>query len=212
MNDTRRLRIRPLAYALAIGSLVGACASAPTVPPTSVPSISSSPAPTPASASPSVASPGASIAVPGSIAVVACPAQAASGSVCLSADGAAQGSVAHGLLTLSLTVRNPGSIASSAVSLLLHGAGTGPLPFGAPTCASCNTSTAPHSFGLEWPPLAPGETRSLTAQVPITAAGRTTTLLVDLYPESLVDLITNTTIKGIQPGQKGWIVSLTVAS
>lgn len=111
-------------------------------------------------------------------------------------------------MPITLTVRNDGASASTAVSLLLHVA-DGSVPFGPPTCTSCSTSATQHAFGLEWPALAPGETRQLTASLPITATGKAD-FQGDLYAESLADLIERTTVDGFTPGQQSWTVALTV--
>jgi hypothetical protein len=148
---------------------------------------------------------------PGTITVLECAAAAVAEEACLgTGPGPADASVASGgMVTLTLNVKNGGTTATTPIALLLHVA-TGSLPFGPPVCTRCSTSATQHAFGLEWPPLAPGEARQLTAQLPLTAKSGTLRFFADLYAESLADLITNTTADGFKPGQQSWTVAVTV--
>jgi hypothetical protein len=209
-HDRRTRSLGPAALTALTAMLVIACGSAPTpVPALSSTATASAVVATASPASASVAPSG--LPAPGTIAVLDCAAEAAAEAVCLgTSPGPADASVASGgMLMLTLSVRNGGTTATTPISLLLHVA-TGALPFGPPVCTSCSTSATQHAFGLEWPPLAPGETRLLTAQLPITASAGKADFGADLYAESLADLITNTTVNGFTPGEQGWTVAVTI--
>ena len=80
------------------------------------------------------------------------------------------------------------------------------MPIGKPACPACASTT---KGGLEWPALASGEERTISATVPITGSGQTT-FFASLYPESLANLMAAEATDGISPGQQTWKIALTI--
>jgi hypothetical protein len=195
----------------AVAVLLGACTTAPTSPPASTP-VALVPPSAAASSEPSTAP--ATAAVPGSIVVLACGTAPAAGSVCLGdASGTIQVRAAKGSnLNLSLVVNNPGGTASTPVSVLLYQLDAGTLPLGQPICTTCNSTSGKSVIGLEWLGLAPGETRTVTVDIPVTGAAGNTMFIVDLYAQALADVMAAEIANGIQPGQQTWKVAVAIAA
>lgn len=113
-------------------------------------------------------------------------------------------------LDLSIVVKNPGGTASTPVSVLVYLLDAGKLPFGPPICTTCNSTSGRSVIGLEWPALAPGETRTLTTQLPVTGAAGSAVWFAGLYAQGLADVMAAEIGSGIQPGQQTWKVSMTI--
>jgi hypothetical protein len=152
--------------------------------------------------------------VPGSIVVLPCSTASAPGSTCLGdATGTIQSQAKKGSnLTISIEVKNPGGTASTPVAVLLYLLDAGKLPLGQPICATCNSTSGRSVIGLEWPALAPGETRTLSVQLPVTGAAGNTVWFAGLYAQPLADVMASEIANGIQPSQQTWKVALTISA
>lgn len=194
----------------ALALVLAACAPIQT--PVPSPTAGASESPSSAAASPTAE---ASIAgAPGAIVVLACGPAPSVASVCLGGDtGTVKNVAIHGsTMTLMLTVNNPGATASTPISMLLYDLDAGALPFGQPDCRTCNSTTSKSVIGLEWPALAPGETRTVDVGLPVTAQAGPTAWFASLYAQSLADVMTAEISGGIQPGQEDWKIATTIAS
>jgi hypothetical protein len=191
---------------------IGACTPAPTLaPPTAGPT--AGPSAAAVSASPSAGpSPVATPAGPGSIQVEPCP-PVPSNTACLGDQaGTIAVTVAHAKeLVLLLNVHNPGGTTSSPVAILVYVLdAASPLPFGAPDCTTCSSTASRTVIGIEWPALAPGETRIVSVPLPVTGATGTAQAFVDLYPRPLADVVSDEMANGITPGQESWKLGLSI--
>ena len=150
--------------------------------------------------------------MPGSIAVLGCDQSAKPGSLCLGdADGTIEVRATQGTnLSLTITVNNPGGTSSTPVSMLLYVLDPGKLPLGQPICTTCNSTAGSSVIGLEWPALAPGETRALIVQIPVTRAV-SSTWFAALYAEPLADVMAAQIANGIEAGQQTWTIAMAVA-
>lgn len=144
--------------------------------------------------------------------MLSCGAAPASGSACLGdAAGRIEATAAKGSnMTLSLVVNNPGGTDSTPVSVLLHVPDPGSLPFGRPLCTACNSTSGKSVVGLEWPALAPGETRTLSVQMPVSRGTGKAAWSAILYASPFADVMADEIANGIQAGQQTWTVALTI--
>jgi len=115
-------------------------------------------------------------------------------------------------VTLSLAVKNPGGTGTTPVSVLIYVPAPGSLPFGAPVCTACNSISGKSVVGLEWPALAPGETRTLSVQLPVTGAIGKAAWSATLYAKPLADVLADEIANGLQAGQQTWAVALTITA
>ncbi len=114
-------------------------------------------------------------------------------------------------VTLLLELHNPGSAASAPVALLLHAVdGDASLPLGQPACTTCSSTVSPKLIGLEWPALAPGESRAMSVGIPVTGSGGR--FEADLYARPLADVMADEIANGITPGQQTWTIDLGIRS
>ena len=186
---------------------VAACATSVTPEPTKA--LVMSPEPTPTASTPTAT---ASPVVPGSIVVLGCEQPATLDSLCLAdAAGTVDVRAIQGSnLALTITVKNPGEAPTTPVSVLLYIPDPGKLPLGQPICTTCNSTAGSSVIGLEWPALAPGETRALIVQIPVTRAV-SSTWFAALYAEPLADVMAAQIANGIEAGQQTWTIAMAVA-
>lgn len=94
--------------------------------------------------------------------------------------------------------------------MLLYTLDGEPLPLGQPACTTCNSTVGKTVIGLEWPALAPGETRTVSVEIPISGGVGPHQVFADLYARSLVDVLSDETANGITPGVESWKLALSV--
>ncbi len=210
-----------LATALVGALLVAACSGTtasppPPVGPSSTPSTQPTPGPTAEPAASPTLSPTMSptdAPSPGpAVAVQPCPTAAVVGTICLGTDpatllvSARKGTA----LELTLTATNSSPTASPPLTLVIYQFEPGPWPFGAASCPDCSHLAKSPFLSFEWPALAPGETRELTARIALTGKPGAYIWFASLYAQPLADVQAAINNAGITDGMAGWKAALTI--